>query len=87
MNGDSVVAELARTVAEVEGVEAHELDYSLYEYVDTEAICSLAAFDRPTWTLTFQLPRHEISLEGTGEIRIDGDVHRRLDSAQFETTD
>ncbi|WP_424018416.1 HalOD1 output domain-containing protein [Halorientalis pallida] len=87
MSRESVVVELVRAVAAVEGVEPHELDYSLYDYVDTEAIRSLAAFDRENWSLTFEIPDHEVTLTGTGEIRVDGEVRRQLDAVEFERLD
>ncbi|RXK51393.1 HalOD1 output domain-containing protein [Halorientalis pallida] len=87
MSRESVLVEVVRAVAEVDGVEPHELDYSLYDYVDTEALESLAAFDRSNWSLIFEIPDHEVTLTGTGELLIDGELQRRLDSVEFERLD
>ena len=87
MTDDNVVVAVVEAVATVEQVEPHELDYSLHDYIDTEAVTSLAAADRSNWSLTFQIPDHEVTITGEGEIRIDGEVRRRLESVEFERVD
>ncbi|QLH85077.1 hypothetical protein HZS54_21865 [Halosimplex pelagicum] len=68
---------IVRAVAAVEGVEPHELDFSLHEHVSTDAVRSLAAMDRGEWELAFEVPDHSVTVDGTGAIRVDGElVHR-----------
>lgn len=74
---DDVALAVVRAVAAVEGVEPHELDFSLHDYVATDAMRSLAAMDREEWELAFEVPDHTVTVDGTGAIRVDGElVHR-----------
>lgn len=70
---DEVTIAVVEAIASTEGVEPHELDYSLHEYVATDAIRSLARSDRETWQLTFEVHRHLVAIDGTGEIRVNGE--------------
>jgi hypothetical protein len=84
MNDADVVLELLEAIGDVEGVAPHELEYPLYEYVDPEAIRGLVAMDNDGWELTFSVPDHEVRVGGDGEIRIDGEVVRRIDRVTSE---
>ena len=77
------VLELVEALAEHEGVDVHELEYSLHECVDSEAIKRLAAMETGSWTLTFEIPDGEMSIDGSGRIMIDGSVVRRVDFGEF----
>ncbi len=84
MTGD-VIYEIVAAIAAVEGSGAtpYDLDYSLHEYVDTEAIGRLAAADSGTWELTFEVPDHEVRVGSDGEIRVDGETVRRIDMTGY----
>jgi hypothetical protein len=74
---DDIALGIVRAVAAVEGVEPHELDFSLHDYVATDAVRTLAAMDRQEWELTFEVPGHSVTVDGMGAIRVDGEmVHR-----------
>lgn len=81
MNRSDAVTDVVGAIAEAEGIEAHELEYSLYQYVDPEAIEGLVGMDDAEWELTFSVPDHEVTLSSDGGIRIDGDLVRHLDTA------
>jgi len=76
MSGRDIVIDLVSALAEAEGVEPHELDYALEEYVDTDAVARLAAMGNSDWELTFHLPDHTVTLNGAGEIHVDGTLHQ-----------
>ena len=82
MNGQNPTSarcqlETIKAVAAVEGKEPLELEYSLQEYVDVEAIQRLAAHEEGSWTLSFELPEHEVTVESDGRILVDG-VRERI---------
>lgn len=78
MSDSDVLLELLEAIGDAEGSAPHELDYPLYEYVDPEAIRGLVAMDSTDWELTFAVPDHEVRIGGDGEIRIDGELVRRM---------
>jgi hypothetical protein len=69
-------------LAAAEHCAPQELDYSIHEYVDSEALSVLAAMERATWKLTFRVPGHEVTVAGDGKISVDGDVVRGTDDLQ-----
>ncbi|WP_459191353.1 HalOD1 output domain-containing protein [Halosimplex sp. J119] len=71
---DDVTLDLVGAIAAVEGIEAHDLDYSLHDYVATDAIRELVEADTEDWKLTFEIPDHTVTVDGAGEIRIDGET-------------
>jgi len=71
---DEFVLAVVEAIASAEGLEPHELDYSIHEFVATNAIQSLIRSDSERWQLTFEVPGHLVAVDGTGEIRIDGEV-------------
>jgi len=81
---DDLALELVRAIAVVEGVEPHELDFSLHDYVATDAIRSMADQEGRRWQITFEVPGHVVTVDDTGEIKIDGDAVRRSDAVQSE---
>ena len=77
-----VILELVETLAEVEGADIHGLEYTLHDHVDTEAIERLVGMDAEDWTLTFEVPDHEVTIEGGGRAGVGGvrgDEPRRVD--------
>ncbi|WP_415382362.1 HalOD1 output domain-containing protein [Halosimplex sp. TS25] len=81
---DDVTLELVGAIATVEGVEPHELDYSLHDYVATDAVREMARTDTDDWELTFEVPDHTVTVDGTGEIQIDGVTVRESDAVQSD---
>lgn len=81
---EGVTLELVRAIAAVEGVEPHEIEYSLHDYVATDAVRAMAESDSGDWELTFQVPGHAVTVENTGEIRIDGVPVRESDAVRSD---
>lgn len=74
-----VLTTIVEAIAEVEGCSAQELDFSLYEYVETEALLILVTSEQTDWVLSFDIPGHTVEIRGTGEILVDGTVRHELD--------
>jgi len=83
---DDRVLDIVRAVAVVEGVEPHELEFSLHTHVDTDAIQSLTTGDTENWELTFEVPDHVVTIDGSGAIRVDGDTVRQSDGIRADET-
>lgn len=77
--GQSLSAEIVTAVADAEGVDPTDLDFALHDYVETDGLRLLASHEESTWTLTFQLPDHEVTVTSDGVILVDGD--REVDRA------
>jgi len=60
--------DILEVIATEKGVEPTELDFILADYIDPDAIEQLAAHDRASWTLTFELPEHEVTVTSDGTI-------------------
>lgn len=68
----SPVVSIAEAVADAKGIDLDKLEIPLQEYVDTEAIELLAAHGNASWTLTFELPDHSVTVTSDGLVLVDG---------------
>lgn len=68
-----VIEDLVEAVAEAEGVEPTDLDYSLQEYIPLDAVTQLAAHENASWTLMFELPGHTVTVTSDGTILVNED--------------
>lgn len=75
----SPVPAIVEAVADAKGIEAHELERPLQEHIETDAIRLLAAGETATWTLSFELPEHTVTVTSDGAILVDGAQKRSLD--------
>ena len=71
--------ELVRAVAQADGVEPTELDVRLQDYIDVDAIERLVAHDSSSWSLSFELSDHDVTITGSGVILIDGTRRTELE--------
>jgi hypothetical protein len=69
---DAIKTEVVKAIADAKGVEPVDLDYTVGEYIDLEAIEQLAAHDTASWTLSFKLPNHNVTVTSDGLILVDG---------------
>ncbi|WP_209452121.1 HalOD1 output domain-containing protein [Halosimplex halophilum] len=81
---DDIALNIVRAIAAVEGVNPHELDYSLHEHVSTDAVRSLAAMDHDDWELTFEVPDHTVTVDGRGAIGVDGELIGRSEAIRSD---
>lgn len=77
MTSELVVA-LINALSHADGVPPDDLDYSLHESIDTDAILALEAHPNTSWELSFDVPEHEVTVSGQGFITVDG--------VKFDTT-
>lgn len=73
----SPASDIVVAVADAKGIDPTELEYSLQEYVDLEAVNELADHHATSWTLSFEIPEHSVTVTSDGLILVD--------SAQVET--
>jgi hypothetical protein len=58
-----------------EGRRFVELDISLNDHIEPEAITRLANHADASWTLSFELPEHNVTVTSDGLVLVDG-AHR-----------
>lgn len=66
-------------IAETEDCAPHDLDYSLYDHIETGALLTLVTSEQDDWELTFEVPDHTVTVCGDGRITVDDTLCRRLD--------
>ncbi|MFW5963539.1 MAG: HalOD1 output domain-containing protein [Natronomonas sp.] len=68
----STVIEIVEAIAEAENVDPSELEIQLHDYVDVDAVRSLVAHRRDSWTVRFEIPDHIVRVTGQGVVTVDG---------------
>ncbi|MFC6794326.1 HalOD1 output domain-containing protein [Halobaculum halobium] len=68
------VSGVVRAVAAVDGVDPVDLDATIEEAIDADALESLARHDATDWRLEFPLGDHAIVVEGDGTVLVDASV-------------
>lgn len=68
--GESVTADIVEAIAEAEGTDATELDFSLQEHIDTDALRLLVEHRSSSWTVRFQVSDHQVVLSGDGAVQV-----------------
>ena len=69
---DSPVVDVVETISDAKGIDPDEFETPIQEYIDTEAIELLASHDTASWTLSFELPNHTVTVTGDGLVHVDG---------------
>lgn len=80
-----VLLHVVQAIAEVEGVEVHELEYALHDHIYSGAIRGLLEGEYNGWELTFEVPGHEVTVRAGGEVYVDGELV--AESEEFESSD
>ena len=78
---DEVVPAVVEAIAEANGCRPADLDFSLYEHVDTAALTELVVSKQTDWTLTFQVPNCSVEIHGDGRICVGDTVQRNVEGA------
>jgi hypothetical protein len=68
----SPIPEIVEAIADAEGVDSENLDITLEEHISSEAIRLLADHEGGSWTLSFKLPDHKVTVTSDGIILVDG---------------
>lgn len=69
--GGHLTREIVEAIADAKGIEFEELDLALYEYIDPDAIERLAAHETASWTLSFELPDHRVTVTSERRVVVD----------------
>lgn len=68
---DETIRRIVEAVAAAEDVQANELETCLHDYIDTEAIRLLADHSNAPWTLSFDLPEHQVTVSSEDIVVVD----------------
>ncbi|QZP39496.1 HalOD1 output domain-containing protein [Halobaculum magnesiiphilum] len=68
----SLVVEVVEAIAHAKGADRDEVDRPLQEFIDVDAIQLLASHDSASWTLSFELPNHNVTITSDGLVLVDG---------------
>ena len=80
-----IVIDIIDSLAKAEGVNAEDLEYTLYEHIDPSVLTRLTEMEAGAWTLTFQVGEHEVEINSRDELYIDGVPYK--DSSTADTTE
>jgi len=68
---DTTAIRIVEAIAEQKDIEPTELDYRLNDYIETDAIQSLANSDTDAWTLSFECPDGTVTVTGQEGVHLD----------------
>lgn len=71
-----ITVEVIEAVAKVDKESPHDVDYTLTEFVDPDLLENLATSKDNTWTFSFQLSDHQVTLNSRGQLFVDGQLYR-----------
>ncbi|WP_336326529.1 HalOD1 output domain-containing protein [Halovenus sp. HT40] len=80
----TIAVELVYALAEASGVEPGELEYTVPDHIETDAIEALARHEAETWRLSFELPDQIVILTGGEKTTIECIPKVGLESQQLE---
>lgn len=71
MDRSPLVSQIVDALADAEGVDPAELDFVLQDHVDADAVEALARHSDTTWTLSFEVPGHTVTVTDE-QVLVDG---------------
>lgn len=71
-----LATEIRDAIADYENINSSDIDLTITEYIDIEALAQLKQHDNTVWMFTFKLPDHEVTVTSDGDILID-DQHMK----------
>lgn len=74
-----ILLEVTKAIAEAEDSRSNNADYSLYDYIDPEALIRLVESDNTDWRLVFKIRNHTVKISGNGQINVDDTVRREFE--------
>lgn len=72
MDCSPLVSKVVAALADAEGVGPAELDFILQDHIDADALAALARHSGTTWTLSFEVPGHTVTVTGEQFVLVDG---------------
>lgn len=79
MGNPGMCVAVLNAIAAVEGVEPRDLEFTLHDHVDTDAIEQLARDTGGRWELDFDVPGHQVTVRSDRTVIVDGEVVRGHD--------
>lgn len=76
--GRTVPEEIVGAIADAEGRDPMDLDVSLQNWVDVDAVQQLVRHDSDRWMLRFEVPDHSVTVTGDDLVLVDGSRERTL---------
>ncbi|MDR5657847.1 HalOD1 output domain-containing protein [Halodesulfurarchaeum sp. HSR-GB] len=67
----NVIAKIVEEVADAEGVEPSELDLTLYNHIDTDALVRLVNAEKGSWRLSFDIPGYTVTVRSDGSTLVE----------------
>lgn len=71
-----VLTHVLDAIATADGCARDEIEYSLYDHVEPEALLTLVTSEHTDWRLSFSVPDHRVKVCGDGRIVVDNTVVR-----------
>lgn len=71
----SICLTLIEGLADAEGVDSTELDYTLHDYVDPDALDQLLVGSRTDCRIQFSVADHTVVVDSAGYLTVDGVEH------------
>jgi hypothetical protein len=68
---ESLTTDILEAVADYQNVAPEDVDLTIAEYIDTDALAQLRQHDHSVWMLTFRLPEHDVTVTSDGDIFVD----------------
>lgn len=69
---DGIVFAVVEALAEADRLDPVEVEYTLYEHVNPEILAELASHESGSWTFTFDVADHEVTVCSDGRLFVDG---------------
>ena len=66
-----ITSAVVTAIADAKEIDASELDIVLQDHIDVDALESLTAHESGTWSLTFELPEHTVTVTDDNVVYID----------------
>ena len=76
LDSDQLLVDLVDALAEAEGVPPDEMDYTLHDYVDPDALVRLAEGCSSDWQLTFDVSGHQVKITDGNQLIVDDVTYR-----------
>ena len=73
---DELALAVAEAVADANDTDPRDSDFVLGDHVDPGVFHLLAASCDSTWTFSFEVPNHSVTVKSDGEVLVDGDPER-----------
>lgn len=62
---------IVEAIAEAEGVESTALGFTIYDYIDIDAVEALKQHEKSSWTLSFAVPNYTVTVTSDGIIDVE----------------